>query len=128
LNSSAQHTTLQVERTLVAKDSASGQVEALPIDEELDGEPVRSIGQFLFSDGNSIEDAIEQGGRAGAEVVLFESAARGKIAIANAIDAFLCVNLFGVKTFFGDLPEIYACFSSSLLKTSFYPGWCTLCA
>ena len=63
-----------------------------------------------FSDGNSIEDAIEQCGRAGAKVVLFEGAARGKIAIANAIDAFLRVNLFGVKTFFSDLPETHACF------------------
>jgi hypothetical protein len=105
---------LHIERTLVRKDFPSCQLEAFPIDEQFDREPIGSIGQLLFPDGNIIEDTLEQRGSTGAEVALFEGAARGEIAIANGVDAFLCMHLFGVKTLFGDLPEIHTCFSPHL--------------
>src|SRR5512135_2427797 len=107
LHTSAQYPRLQVECALEAKDGAAGQVEAFAIDEELNREPVRNIGQFLFPNGNIIEDAREQRGRAGPEVVLFKGTAGTEIAIANAVDTFMGAHFFGVKTILGDLPEIH---------------------
>src|SRR5436309_1788806 len=102
---------VNVQCALVVKNVALIQAKAFAIDEELNQEPVGSIGKLLFAYRDIIENAKEQCGRHCFRITLLKCAARTEIPVANGVDGFLAVELFrsqylGIKAIFTNVTEV----------------------
>ncbi len=99
---------VDVQAAMIGEDAASIQAEALAVDEELDQEPVGSVGQLLSANVDTVEHAKQQGGGHCPGIAFFKkTAARAEVAITDSEYGFLAIHLCRIEALLTNLPEVH---------------------
>ena len=102
-----QQTTTHIQCPLVVQHFPTIHAEALSIHQQNEGQPIRCVSQFGVHNRCIIEDAVDQRGRSGARIPLFEGPPRPQVAVADGEDGFLVVELLWIELGFADEPVFW---------------------
>ncbi len=94
----------QVKAAAVVGDAAAIHAEGLAVDPDVEGGPVKGIGQLGIDDGHVVPEAVDERGGLIARIALFEAAAGAGGAAADREGALPLVETGGGKLGLGDRP------------------------